>query len=390
MKIFVPNKFIPYGRQTISSKDVQAVAKALRSEYLTTGPRVRQFEEKLAAYCGARYAVVCSSGTAALHLSCLALGLKEKDSIVTSPITFLATANCARYVGAEVAFTDIDERTANLDPGKLSQTLRRTRNVKAIFPVHFAGNPAEMEGIFHVARKKGLKIVEDACHALGASYRTRNGQTIKVGSCYHSDMTVFSFHPIKTITTGEGGAITTNDERFYQRLLLFRNHGMEKKGNADPWAYEMNEVGFNYRLTDIQCALGVSQLKEVTRFVAHRRETASFYDKEFKDAKFFRTPFTDKRTRSSYHLYPLRVDFRALKKTRRDVMRELASRGIGTQVHYIPLTRQPYYRKRYGLKPRDYPCAEKYYEQTLSIPIYPFLSPPDRHRITTQVKKVCA
>jgi len=389
MKRSAAKKFIPYGRQSISPKDIRAVTEALRSDHLTTGPRVRQFEEKLAAYCGARFAVVCSSGTAALHLACLALGLKEKDAIVTSPITFLATANCARYVGAEVAFSDIDERTANLDPAKLSQTLGRTRRAKAVFPVHFAGQPADMESISRIARAKGLKIVEDACHALGASYKTKNGQTVKVGSCRHSDMSVFSFHPIKTITTGEGGAVTTNDEKLRDRLFLFRNHGMQKKEGVGPWYYEMSEMGFNYRLTDIQCALGISQLERADFFVRQRRKIARFYDESFAGSSTV-TPLSDLHGAiSSRHLYAVRINFKKLGQNRSGVMRALAWRGIGTQVHYIPVHLQPYYKKRYGARKGDLPAAEKYYEEALSLPLYPLMTMPAARKVTQEVGRIC-
>lgn len=389
MRRSAAKKFIPYGRQSIDQKDIRAVVKALKSDHLTTGPRVRQFEEKLAAYCAARFAVVCSSGTAALHLACLALGLKEKDTIVTSPITFLATANCARYVGAEVAFSDIDERTADLDPAKLAHTLGRTPRVKAVFPVHFAGQPADMESIFRIARAKGLKIVEDACHALGASYKTKSGQTVKVGSCRHSDMSVFSFHPIKTITTGEGGAVTTNDQRLYERLLLFRNHGMLKMPSRGSWVYEMSEIGFNYRLTDIQCALGISQLERVDLFVRQRRKIASFYDRRFADAEFIRPLLGRPGAYSSRHLYTIRADFKKIKKSRSKVMRSLVDHGIGTQVHYIPLHFQPYYQKRYRLRPGDFPCAEKYYEEALSLPLYPSMSIPAASKVVQEVQEIC-
>jgi len=380
-------KFIPYGRQLTDANDVKAVSEVFRSGYLTTGPKVREFEEELAAYCDARFAVVCSNGTAALHLACLALGLKEKESIVTSPITFLATANCARFVGAEVVFSDIDSGTVNIDPDRLSVTLKKAKGVKALFPVHFAGQPADMEAIQRIAKAKKLKVVEDASHALGASY-TSGGKKVKIGSCRHSDMTVFSFHPIKTITTGEGGAVTTNDEKFYRRLLLFRNHGMERREDVGPWYYEMNELGFNYRLTDIQCALGLSQLKKADRFVARRREIAAYYDKHLKGSKFFETPVEEKRARSSYHLYALRMDFNKIGKSRAELMRSLAKKGIGTQVHYIPLTRQPYYRKRYRLNPANFPNAEKYYEQALSLPIHAGMSQKDVNRVVRTIQEV--
>lgn len=396
------SSFIPYSRPCIQDDDIQAVVKVLKSDYLTTGPMVQKFEKALASYCGARYAVVCANGTAALHLACMALGLKEKETIITSPITFLATANCACYVGAEVLFCDVDGATVNLDPVKLKETLKQSRQrVKAVFPVHFAGQPADMEAIHKAVKGKEIKIVEDAAHALGATYRTKKGEVVRVGSCRHSDMTIFSFHPVKQITTGEGGAITTNDEKLYRRLVLLRNHGMRKEsftnkalaytqGKVNPWYYEMSEPGYNYRITDIQCALGLSQLKKSSRFLKKRRAIAAFYDRSFKGLSSIETPPKTKDASSSYHLYVLRFDFKKIGSTRREVMERLKKKGIGTQVHYIPLAHQPYYQKRYGLRRGDFPCSEKYYEGALSIPLYPSMTKSDAARVAKAVKKVCS
>ena len=385
-------EFIPYARQSVDADDVKAAAEALVAEYLTTGPQVEGFEKELASFCGAKYAVACSSGTAALHLACLALSLKQGDAIITSPITFLATANCARFVGADVIFSDVEAATANLSAAALSKTLndkKRSASVRAVFPVHFAGQPADMENIAREARSHGLKIVEDASHALGAEYRTKSGEWVKVGSCRHSDMTVFSFHPVKHITTGEGGAVTTNDEALYRRLLLLRNHGMVHDSKKGPWFYEMNEVGYNYRITDIQCALGRSQMKKLSAFLKKRREIAAKYQAAFSSQEFPAKPLAVlDDVRHAYHLFVVRVPFKTLGLERADVMAVLKQKGIGTQVHYIPVSLQPYYREHSGTKPGDFPVAEEYYAEALSLPLYPAMPDDGVERVTRALEAV--
>ncbi len=386
--------FIPYARQSIEADDIEAVLGALKSDWLTTGPEIPKFEKELADTCGARFAVVCANGTAALHLAALALGLKSGESVVTTPITFLATANAARYVGADVIFSDVNAETINLDPERLGDLLKRSsKKIKAIFPVHFAGQPAEMEEIYRLSKDYGLSIVEDASHALGASYRTDAGEKVRVGSCRHSDLTVFSFHPVKHITSGEGGAITTNDERLYERLKVLRNHGMISNPSEGPWFYEMREVGMNYRLTDIQCALGRNQLKKLETFLARRKRVAEIYREGFKPFVDFIRPVQvlpgfDGDVRHAYHLFPVRIDFRRLGISRSDVMMRLKGAGIGTQVHYIPVHLQPYYRNLYGTKKGDFPNAEAYYEEALSLPMYSSISDEDLQRVLAATAEI--
>jgi UDP-4-amino-4,6-dideoxy-N-acetyl-beta-L-altrosamine transaminase len=372
--------FIPYGRQWIDDKDIKEVVNVLRSDWITQGPKIKEFEQKLARYCGAKYAAAVSNGTAALHLACLAAGFKKGDEVITSPNTFLASANSVLYCGGKVVFADIDEKTYNIDPNEIKKHI--TPFTKGITPVHFAGQPCDMEAIHKTAKEHDLIIIEDGAHAIGAEYKTKNGSWAKAGSCVHSDMTTFSFHPVKHITTGEGGVVLTNDPELYERLLLLRNHGMTKdpallSRTGEPWYYEMQALGYNYRITDLQCALGISQLEKLDKFVERRREIAEIYNEALKDIKGVTVPFEKEGKRSSYHLYPVLIDFKGLKKTRTQVMTELRDKGVGTQVHYIPVHLQPYYRENLGYKEGDLPVAEGYYEKTLSLPMYPKMSRED-------------
>lgn len=370
---------ISYGRQTIEADDIEAVAKALASGMLTQGPLVEEFERKLAAYTGAKYAVVCSNGTAALHLACKAAGLGPGDKVLTSPLTFLASANAALYVGARPDFVDIDSATLNIDPTEVEKKVKACPSVKAIIPVHFAGAACDMEELGRIAKEHNLIVIEDACHALGASWTASNGEVRKVGSCSNSDMTVFSFHPVKSITTGEGGAITTNSRKLHERLIALRTHGVVKESaklfNPEglPWYYEMQDLGFNYRLTDIQCALGISQLKKLDRFMARRRELASLYTRLLSKYEFIKTPSEKAGHESAWHLYPIRIDFDGLGAARKDLFELMSAIGINLQVHYIPVHLQPYYRGL-GFKPGDFPKAERFYDEEVSLPIYPLLA----------------
>ena len=372
-------RVISYGRQTIEPDDVEAVVKALGSGMLTQGPLVEEFERKLAAYTGAKYAVVCSNGTAALHLACKAAGLGPGDKVLTSPLTFLASANAALYVGARPDFADIERETFNIDPAEVEKKVKASPSVKALIPVHFAGSPCGMERLGRIARERNLIVIEDACHALGASWTDTKGTVRKVGSSSHSDMTVFSFHPVKSITTGEGGAITTNSRKLYERLLSLRTHGTVKDStklfNPEglPWYYEMQDLGFNYRLTDLQCALGVSQLKKLDRFIARRSELATLYGRLLSKYPFIKTPAVQPGRDSAWHLFPVRIDFAGLGASRKDLFELMSAIGINLQVHYIPVHLQPYYRGL-GFKPGDFPQAERFYEQEVSLPIYPLLS----------------
>lgn len=392
---------IPYGRQWIDKDDIQAVVEALKSDWLTQGPKIDEFEKALARYCGSKYAVVVSNGTAALHLACLAAGIKDGDEVITSPITFAASANCAVYCGAHAVFADIDKDTYNINPSEIEGKI--TSKTKAIIPVHFAGLPCDLEVISKIAQKHGLIVIEDACHALGAEYQVKDSW-VRIGSCRHSDMAVFSFHPVKQITTGEGGAILTNSQKLYEKLTLFRTHGITKNAQrfankneafsnnmgvltANPWYYEMQELGFNYRLTDIQCALGLSQLSKLDKFLVKRRAIAAIYSDAFKETAHVKTPLGPKGKKSACHLYVLQIDFERIGKSRAVIMAELMKVGVGTQVHYIPVYTQPFYKKM-GFKESGFPEAEKYYKKALSIPMYACLTEGEQNVVVDSIRSV--
>jgi UDP-4-amino-4,6-dideoxy-N-acetyl-beta-L-altrosamine transaminase len=370
--------FLSYGKQEITEDDIAEVVTTLKSPFLTQGPKVQEFEASICAITGASYALAVANGTAALHLAALAAGISSKDEVITSPLSFVATANCIAYVGGTPVFADILPNTYNLDP---QDFLRRiTPKTRAVIPVDFAGQPADMETIFSYASERGITIIEDAAHALGSRYADGS----PVGSCKYSAMTIFSFHPVKTITTGEGGAITTNDKALYDKLLLLRTHGITKNPallskNPGSWYYEMQDLGYNCRLCDIQAALGVSQIKRLPSFIKRRREIVAYYNKSFKDIPYLTIP---------YDLYILLIDFKQLNKTRKQVMEELELQGIGTQVHYIPIHLQPYYKRTYGYQEGDYPHAEAYYEKALSIPLYPGLKDEDIERVVSAIKEL--
>jgi len=378
------SKFLPYGTQSIGADDVRAVVRALKSDRLTQGPEVERFEEAFAKFCGAPYAVAVSSGTAGLHLAALTAGLGPGDEAVTTPLTFAATANCVLYAGASPRFADVHDSDLGLDPAAVRKAV--TPKTRALLPVHFAGQPNVWGAKRDFSRRPDFMVIEDACHALGAEVRSGN-RWERIGSCSAADMAVFSFHPVKHVTTGEGGMVTTRDRKFYDRLRLLRSHGIERErsrfvypGEAGAWSYEMQTLGFNYRITDIQCALGLSQLKKAPRFIARRREIASLYRKALSGVPFLSLVPESEGTRSSYHLFPVRIDFRALGLDRSSFMDALKREGIGTQVHYIPVPRQPYYRKL-GFRPQNYPVAERFYSEALSIPMFPAMTDSDVRRV---------
>jgi UDP-4-amino-4,6-dideoxy-N-acetyl-beta-L-altrosamine transaminase len=372
---------LPYGRQTIEDDDVAAVAAALRDDFLTTGPRVEAFEAAFADFVGARHAVACANGTAALHLAMLALGVGEGEVCIAPSITFLATANCARYVGAEVVFADVDAMTGLMTPRTLQDAVDRCggRPIGAILPVHLRGDVAELPALRKIADAAGAALVEDACHALG-SRMTFDNVPARAGDGRWGDLAVFSFHPVKALTTCEGGMITTADPRLAERLKTLRSHGMIRPPGADPWWYEMPELGFNYRLPDVLCALGLSQLAKLPRFIERRRALAKLYEAALAPLKptvwiAERPPWSD----PALHLMTVLIDFEAAGVARREVMEALKAHGIGSQVHYIPVHRQPYYTARYGLA--DLPGADAWYAHCLSLPLYPAMEDGDVDRV---------
>ena len=361
-----------YGHQSITEADIESVVEVLRGDYLTCGPAVRAFEQAICAYTGAKYCVAVANATAGLHIAALAAGLGTGDEAITSPITFLSSANCIAFTGAKPVFADIDAHTADIDPDEIEK--RITPRTKALVPVHFAGQSCDMKRIATLAKCHGLKVIEDAAHAIGSDY----GDT-KVGSCAYSDMTVFSFHPVKTITTGEGGAVTTNDPDLYAKLCALRAHGTHTDGEmAHTWEYEMRELGYNYRITDLQCALGVSQLKRLNEFKRRRREIVAYYNENLALPHLEEMPYSN----ACFHLYPVLVE------NRREFYFKARAAGLNLQVHYIPVHTQPYYRATYGYKPGDYPKAEAYYAKCISLPLYPSLTDGDLSEIIRRIKGI--
>ncbi|MEE8059469.1 MAG: UDP-4-amino-4,6-dideoxy-N-acetyl-beta-L-altrosamine transaminase [Pseudomonadales bacterium] len=385
---------IPYGRHFIDDSDIDAVVNILKNGSLTQGPMVEEFEQAVADFVGAKYAVAVANGTAALHLAYLSLGVGPGDAIITSPNTFVATANGAHFAGAEAKFVDINPNTLNMDPQKLAAACESVTNVKVISPVHFAGYPSDMQRIRSIANKVGARVVEDAAHALGATYADGG----RIGNCSHSDITLFSFHPVKMIAAGEGGMLTTNDQTLYHRLLRLRSHGINKgddafenstnamtNGLANPWYYEMQELGFNYRITDIQCGLALSQLGKLNHFLERRYALVKAYDKVFSEMPAVTLPQLSGRNLSAHHLYVLRIDFESINISRAQLITDLLAQGIGTQVHYIPVHMHPYYQK-HGFSQGDFPETEAYYREALSIPLYFSLSDSDQQYVIENIK----
>ena len=393
--------FLPYGRQDIDASDLAAVAEALQSGYLTTGPRVGEFEAAFARSVGARHAVVSNSGTAALHLACIALDLGPGDSVVVPAVTFLATANAARFCGAEVIFADVDPDSGRLTAASFEAALAQHPNaaVRAVLPVHLNGHCVDMPAIRGIAEARGIAVIEDACHAIGGRHQAGNRSLAPVGACALSELTCFSLHPVKTITSGEGGVTTTNDEAAYRRMCTFRTHGMVREpeeflhmdlgldadGEANPWYYEMQALGYNYRITDFACALGLSQLKRLDRYSQRRRDLAARYDRLLAPlAPVIRPVPPAPGDDPVLHLYAVLMDFAALGRSRAAAMRDLKAAGIGTMVHYIPVNRQPYYRQRYGEV--RLAGAEAYYSRALSIPLYPTMRDGDVDRVISALQ----
>ena len=378
-------KELPYSTQWIEDEDVEAVAAVLRSPWLTQGPAVEAFEAALAERCGARHAVAVSSGTAALHLACLALGLGPGKRLVTSPLSFAASANCALYCGAVPDFADVDPATGNMTPDTLAHALRPVP-ADVVVPVHFSGRPADVEGMARVAG--GAAVLEDACHAVGAEVKTSSGWS-KVGSCTHSAAVVFSFHPVKPLTTAEGGAVVTQDEALARRVRALRTHGIVRDPALQDahggWYYEMRDLGYNYRITDVQAALGLSQLRRLDDGIARRRRLAARYREELEGVDGLVLPPLEKDVRSSWHLFPVRIDHPRI--GRRQVYDALRAEGIRAQVHYIPVHLQPYYRERFGFAPGRFPAAEAFYDQELSLPLFSTMASEDVTRVAAALRR---
>ena len=375
--------FLPYGRQSVDEADIQAVVEVLRSDWLTTGPKVAEFEEAFAARVGAAHAVSFSSGTAALHAAAFAAGLKAGDEAITTPLTFAATANCVLYQDATPVFADVSSDTLNLDPEQIEKKI--TLTTRAILPVDYSGHPADLSAILEIARRHGLIVIEDACHALGAECEGR-----RVGSV--ADMTVFSFHPVKHITTGEGGMVATNHSQFAETLRRFRNHGISsdarQRQSAGQWHYEMVLLGFNYRLPDVVCALGIQQLKKLDANLARRREIAARYTAAFRQIPAVIPPAVRAEVNPAWHLYPIRLDLEKLTAGRGEVFRALRAENIGVNVHYIPVHQHPYYRERFGYKGGEFPVAEDAYERLISLPMFHGMSDGDAEDVIHAVQKV--
>ena len=368
-------KIIPYGHQWIDNNDIKEVVKVLKSDWLTQGPKVEEFEKAVAKYCGAKYAVAVSSGTSALYLAYVVAGIKSGDEVITTPLTFAATANMIFFCGAKPVFADVGEDILNIDPEEIEKKI--TKKTKAIATVDFGGQPCDYDEILKIAGKHKLLVIEDACHALGAEYKGK-----KIGS--FSDMTILSFHPVKHITTGEGGMVLTNNRNFYEKLKVLRNHGMVKMPEKGGWYYEIENPSFNFRITDIQCVLGLSQLKKIDKFLRRRRETVEIYNKSFEDMKDIILPTEKNYVKSAWHIYPIQLQGVDRKK----IFEGLRKMGIGVQVHYMPLHLQPFYRKKFGYKEGDFPVAEKYYNQALTLPLFPKMTNNEVERSVSAVKQV--
>lgn len=372
------NDFLSYGRQSIDEEDIQMVIETLRSPFLTQGPKIKEFEQAIANYVGAQYAVAFCNGTAALHAACYAAGIGEGgDEVITSPITFAASANCVRYMGGTVVFADIDARTYNIDPTEIRKKI--SSKTKAIIPVDFTGQPADLDAINAIAREHNIVVIEDGAHSLGAEYKGK-----KVG--IQADMTMFSFHPVKPITTAEGGIIVTNNKEYYKKLQLFRSHGIEQteySSEQGGWYYEMTDLGYNYRMTDLQAALGLSQLTKIDTFIQRRREIADFYTEAFQDENRIVIPQQLHETNSGWHLYMIQLE----KELRKKIFGKMRSMNIGVHVHYIPVYWHPYYQKL-GYERGLCPIAENWYEKALTLPIHPQMTIEDLAIIVSNIKEL--
>jgi UDP-4-amino-4,6-dideoxy-N-acetyl-beta-L-altrosamine transaminase len=379
----VRKTYLPYGKQWIDDEDIEEIIEVLKSDYITTGPKIREFEEKVATYTNTKYAVAIANGTAALHVACFAAGIRPRDEVITTPMTFAASANCILYCGAKPVFADIDPQTYNINPEDIKRKI--TSKTKAIIPVHYTGQPVDIDEINKIAKQYGLIVIADGAHALGAEYKGK-----KVAS--QSDMMTLSFHPVKHITTGEGGMILTNSKDFYEKLKLFRAHGITRDENLltkneGPWYYEQQYLGYNYRMTDIQAALGISQMNKLNKFLELRRKYAQMYNDAFKDIEELIIPYQLPYTNSSWHIYVLQLRLEKLKVGRREVYEALLKENIGVNVHYIPVYYHPYYQSL-GYKKGLCPNAEHLYERIITLPLFPKMTEEDINDVIEAVKKV--
>lgn len=374
------SKYLPYGRQCLDDADIRAVTEVMKTDWITQGPKVAEFEKRVADYCGAKYGVAVANGTAALQAACAVAGVSREDEVITTPITFAATANVVVHLGGKPVFADIKEDTLNIDPGEIRKKL--TSRTKVILPVDFTGYPAALAEIQDLARERNLTVIEDACHALGAEYRGK-----PIGSL--SDMTVFSFHPVKHITTGEGGMVLTDNENFYENLKTMRHHGITKNHpDQGPWYYEITQPGYNYRITDFQCALGLSQMNKLGHFIQRRREIAARYNEAFCQMKEIVIPPQGNGAKPVYHIYVIQLRTETLSVDRKEIFEALRFENIGVNVHYIPVHLHPFYQRQFGYRKGDYPVSERYYDRAITLPVFPGMTGKDTDDVIKAVKKV--
>lgn len=379
----VRNEFLSYGKQSIEDDDIQAVVDILKGDYLTTGPTISEFEKAVAEYIGSKYAVAVSNGTAALHMACFAAGISEGDEVLVPAITFAATSNAVLYCKGKPVFVDINPKTLNIDLDKIEEKI--TDKTKAIMPVHFAGQSVDMDKINKIAKEHNLLVIEDGAHALGGLYKGE-----KVGK--NSDLIEFSFHPVKPVTTGEGGVVATNSKELYEKMLQFRTHGITRDSDKlinleGPWYYEMQDLGFNYRMTDIQAALGISQMKKIDRFIKRRREIVDIYNKELNSIEEIEIPFEEEFSKSGYHIYVIKLNQNKLKCSRREIFEALIKENIGVNVHYLPVYLHPYYRSL-GYEKGICKVSEDVYDRIITLPLFPSMNDKDVHDVINGLKKV--